>query len=144
MTDTKINFYENQKAYIIVDGCNVLDGGQNAVKADTTLLSASDGWQKITSISQSDIDKYYYVFVDKDNDLMLGLANGVKNTKRKAMFYQKSADVVNDKSKLWAIEKNEDNYALRNAYVDNYLQMQTERDNGYPAWNTNDQPNACE
>lgn len=75
---------------------------------------------------------------------MLGLANGVKNTKRKAMFYLQSADVVKDKSKLWAIEKNGDNYALRNASVDNYLQMQTERDNGYPAWNTNDQPNACE
>lgn len=75
---------------------------------------------------------------------MLGLADRVNNPNRKAMFYQQSADVVKDKSKLWAIEKNEGNYALRNAYVDNYLQMQTERDNGYPAWNTNDQPNACE
>ncbi len=76
---------------------------------------------------------------------MLGLANGVKNTKRKAMFYQKSADVVNDKSKLWAIEKNGDNYALRNASVDNYLQMQTEGANNAdsPAWDTNDQPYAC-
>lgn len=75
---------------------------------------------------------------------MLGLAKGVKNTKRNAMFYQKSADVVNDRSKLWAIEKNEDNYALRNASVDNYLQMQTEGGGNNPAWDTNDQPNACE
>lgn len=75
---------------------------------------------------------------------MLGLAKGVKNTKRNAMFYQKSADVVNDRSKLWAIEKNGDNYALRNASVDNYLQMQTEWGDNNPAWDTNDQPNACE
>lgn len=143
-TDTKIIFYENKKAYIIVDCCNVLDGGHNAVKADTKLLTEADGWQKITSISQSDIDKYYYVFVDKDNDLMLGLANGVKNTKRKAMFYQKGADVVKDKSKLWAIEKNWNNYALRNAFVDNYLRMQTEWGDGNPSWDTNDQPNVCE
>lgn len=75
---------------------------------------------------------------------MLGLANGVKNTKRKAMFYQKGVDVVNDQSKLWAIEKNGEYYALRNASVDNYLQMQTEWGDNNPAWDTNDQPNACD
>lgn len=75
---------------------------------------------------------------------MLGLANGVKNTKRKAMFYQKGADVVKDKSKLWAIEKNWNNYALRNAFVDNYLRMQTEWGDGNPSWDTNDQSNVCE
>lgn len=138
---------KTKKLTLLLTAAMFLMGEQNAVKADTDLLTKADGWQKITSISQSDIDKYYYVFVDKDNDLMLGLADRVNNPNRKAMFYQQSADVVKDKSKLWAIEKNEKNggnYALRNAYVDNYLQMQTERDNGYPAWNTNDQPNACE
>lgn len=135
---------KTKKLTLLLTAAMFLMGGQNAVKADTTLLSASDGWQKITSISQSDIDKYYYVFVDKDNDLMLGLANGVKNTKRKAMFYQKGVNVVNDQSKLWAIEKNGENYALRNASVDNYLQMQTEWGDNNPAWDTNDQPNACE
>lgn len=135
---------KTKKLTLLLTAAMFLIGGQNAVKADTTLLTAADGWQKITSISQSDIDKYYYVFVDKDNDLMLGLAKGVKNTKRKAMFYQKGVDVVNDQSKLWAIEKNEENYALRNASVDNYLQMQTEWGNDNPSWDTNDQPNACE
>lgn len=135
---------KTKKLTLLLTAAMFLMGGHNAVKADTTLLTEADGWQKITSISQSDIDKYYYVFVDKDNDLMLGLAKGVKNTKRNAMFYQKSADVVNDRSKLWAIEKNEDNYALRNASVDNYLQMQTEGGGNNPAWDTNDQPNACE
>lgn len=136
---------KTKKLTLLLTAAMFLMGGHNAVKADTTLLSASDGWQKITSISQSDIDKYYYVFVDKDNDLMLGLANGVKNTKRKAMFYQKGVNVVNDQSKLWAIEKNGENYALRNASVDNYLQMQTEGANNAdsPAWDTNDQPYAC-
>lgn len=135
---------KTKKLTLLLTAAMFLMGGHNAVKADTTLLTEADGWQKITSISQSDIDKYYYVFVDKDNDLMLGLAKGVKNTKRNAMFYQKSADVVNDRSKLWAIEKNGDNYALRNASVDNYLQMQTEWGDNNPAWDTNDQPNACE
>lgn len=135
---------KTKKLTLLLTAAMFLMGGQNAVKADTNLLKTEDGWTKITSISQSDIDKYYYVFVDKDNDLMLGLAKGVKNTKRNAMFYQKSADVVNDRSKLWAIEKNGDNYALRNASVDNYLQMQTEWGDNNPAWDTNDQPNACE
>lgn len=135
---------KTKKLTLLLTAAMFLMGGHNAVKADTALLKEEDGWQKITSISQSDIDKYYYVFVDKDNDLMLGLANGVKNTKRKAMFYQKGADVVKDKSKLWAIEKNWNNYALRNAFVDNYLRMQTEWGDGNPSWDTNDQPNVCE
>lgn len=75
---------------------------------------------------------------------MLGLADRKQNPNRKAMFYQKGADVVKDQSKLWAIEKNEENFALRNASVDNYLQMQTEGGDNYSAWDTNDQPNACE
>lgn len=135
---------KTKKLTLLLTAAMFLMGGQNAVKADTTLLSASDGWQKITSISQlGDIDKYY-VFVDKENDLMLGLADCVKNTKRKAMFYQKGVNVVNDQSKLWAIEKTEGNYALRNASVDNNLLMQTEWGDNNPAWDTNDQPNACE
>lgn len=135
---------KTKKLTLLLTAAMFLMGGQNAVKADTTLLKTEDGWKKITSISQSEIDKYYYVFVDKDNDLMLGLAKGVKNTKRNAMFYQKSVNVVNDQSKLWAIEKNDKNYALRNASVDNYLQMQTEGGDNNPAWDTNDQPYACE
>lgn len=75
---------------------------------------------------------------------MLGLANRDKNPNRKAMFYQKGVNVVNDQSKLWAIEKNGENYALRNASVDNYLQMQTEWGDKNPSWDTNDQPYACE
>lgn len=75
---------------------------------------------------------------------MLGLADRKQNPNRKAMFYQKGADVVKDQSKLWAIEKNEENFALRNASVDNYLQMQTEGGDNYSAWDTNEQPNACE
>lgn len=135
---------KTKKLTLLLTAAMFLMGGHNAVKADTTLLTEADGWQKITSISQGDIEKYYYVFVDKDNDLMLGLANGVKNTKRKAMFYQKGVNVVKDQSKLWAIETDGKNFALRNASVDNYLQMQTESGDGNPSWDTNDQPNVCE
>lgn len=135
---------KTKKLTLLLTAAMFLMGGHNAVKADTTLLTAADGWQKITSISQGEIDQYYYVFVDKDKDLMLGLADCKKNPKRKAMFYQKGVNVVKDKSKLWAIEKNEENFALRNASVDNYLQMQTEGGDNNPAWDTNDQPNSCE
>lgn len=135
---------KTKKLTLLLTAAMFLMGGHNAVKADTKLLTEADGWQKITSISQSDIDKYYYVFVDKDNDLMLGLADRKQNPNRKAMFYQKGADVVKDQSKLWAIEKKEENYALRNASVDNYLQMQTEWGDNNPSWDTNDQPNVCE
>lgn len=135
---------KTKKLTLLLTAAMFLMGGHNAVKADTTFLTEADGWKKITSISQGEIDQYYYVFVDKDKDLMLGLAKGVNNTKRNAMFYQKGVDVVNDQSKLWAIEKNGLDYALRNASVDNYLQMQTESGDGNPSWDTNDQPNACE
>lgn len=114
---------KTKKLTLLLTAAMFLMGGHNAVKADTTFLTEADGWKKITSISQGEIDQYYYVFVDKDKDLMLGLAKGVNNTKRNAMFYQKGVDVVNDQSKLWAIEKNGLDYALRNASVDNYLQM---------------------
>lgn len=135
---------KTKKLTLLLTAAMFLMGGHNAVKADTTFLTEADGWQKITSISQGDIEKYYYVFVDKDKDLMLGLADCKKNTKRKAMFYQKGVNVVEDKSKLWAIEKNGEDYALRNASVDNYLLMQTEGGDNNPAWDTNDQPNECE
>lgn len=135
---------KTKKLTLLLTAAMFLMGGHNAVKADTTLLTEAGGWQKITSISQSDIEKYYYVFVDKDNDLMLGLADRKQNPNRKAMFYQKGADVVKDQSKLWAIEKNEENFALRNASVDNYLRMQTEWGDGNPSWDTNDQSNECE
>lgn len=135
---------KTKKFTLLLTAAMFLMGGHNAVKADTTLLTEADGWQKITSISQGDIEKYYYVFVDKDNDLMLGLADCKKNPNRKAMFYQKGVNVVKDQSKLWAIETDGKNFALRNASVDNYLQMQTEWGDNNPAWDTNDQPNVCE
>lgn len=83
---------KTKKLTLLLTAAMFLMGGHNVVKADTTLLTEADGWQKITSISQSDIEKYYYVFVDKDNDLMLGLADRKQNPNRKAMFYQKGAD----------------------------------------------------
>lgn len=54
---------KTKKLTLLLTAAMFLMGGHNAVKADTTLLTEADGWQKITSISQSDIEKYYYVFV---------------------------------------------------------------------------------
>ena len=120
--------------------------GLNA-NADTTLLSADDGWQKITSINQTDITTHYYVFVANDADLMLGLANS-SNQGNYAAFYQTSVDPVTDPSKVWYIEANGttgSNYAMRNLQRP-YLQMQTEWGNGSSdnRWRHNDQPRSCQ
>ncbi len=118
--------------------------GGNTAFADTNLLKSADGWTKITSISQSDIDNNYYVFVDNDNDLMLGLAKSSVQ-ENNAMFYQaSSSDITNDLYKVWVLEKNGDNYGLRNL-GHNQLQFQTEyaSTSDDPHWRQNDQSGSC-
>ena len=112
----------------------------NVAFADTSLLTTADGWTKITSISQTDIANNYYVFVDNDADLMLGLAAST-NQSNNAMFYQAStADVINDLSKVWILEANGSNYAMRNLNL-TALQLQTEYSSSSNdlRWRTNDQ-----
>ena len=116
----------------------------NVAFADTSLLTTADGWTKITSISQTDIANNYYVFVDNDADLMLGLAASTNQTYN-AMFYQAStADVINDLSKVWILEVNGDNYGIRNLGHDQ-LQLQTEWASGGDdkRWRQNDQVSSC-
>ena len=99
----------------------------------------SDGWTKITTISQSDITDKYYVFVANDADLMLGLATS-SNQSSTAAFYQAVANPALDAKKVWTLEANGENYGMRNLYS-NSRQMQTEwsgTDNDL-RWRTNDQ-----
>ena len=120
-------------------------GGHLSAFADTTLLTEANGWTKVTSISQSDIDNNYYVFVDNAEDLMLGLAES-STQGNTSMFYQKGIDFKNniDYHKLWTLEKNGDNYSIRNVLT-TYRLMQTEYSNSQNdlRWRSNDQSNSC-
>ena len=112
----------------------------NVAFADTSLLTTADGWTKITSISQTDIANNYYVFVDNDADLMIGLAAST-NQSNNAMFYQAStADLTKDLAKVWILEANGSNYAMRNLNL-TALQLQTEWSSSSNdlRWRTNDQ-----
>ena len=76
---------------------------------------------------------------------MLGLAAST-NQENNAMFYQTStADVYNDLSKVWMLEANGSNYAVRNLER-NQLQLQTEWSgtSNDIRWRQNDQPASCE
>ena len=93
--------------------------GSNAW-ADTDKLTAADGWTKINSVpTSSEIASNYYVFVDTDNDLMLGIGKGVQNTKAwysLALYYRTS---VSPTSKditpmVWTLESNDGGFAMRN------------------------------
>ena len=115
-------------------------GGGNSLFAYTTSDLESAGWTQITSISQSDIANNFYVFVANDANLMLGLATST-NQSSTAAFYQTLEDPVLNAKKVWTLEANGTNYAMRNLYS-NSRQMQTEwsSSNNDLRWRTNDQP----
>jgi len=106
----------------------------------TDLTSA--GWTQITSISQTDIGDNYYVITDESNSLMLGLSDS-QTQGNKAVFYQTPANPVNDLYKVWYLEVNGSDYAMRNLAYD-YLQLQTEwsASSDDLRWRTNDQRTA--
>ncbi len=129
------------KKQLLFVALSALIGGGNATFADTSLLTTADGWTKITSISQTDIASNYYVFVDNGADLMLGLATSTNQDGKNAMFYQASvSDLTKDLAKVWMLEANGSNYALRNLNLTPY-QLQTEWSgtNNDLRWRTNDQ-----
>ncbi len=129
------------KKQLLFVALSALIGGGNAAFADTSLLTTADGWTKITSISQTDIASNYYVFVDNGADLMLGLATSTNQDGKNAMFYQASvSDLTKDLAKVWMLEANGSNYALRNLNLTPY-QLQTEWSgtNNDLRWRTNDQ-----
>ena len=130
-----------RKLKLFMAACALL-AGSTVASADTSLLKESDGWQKITAISQTDIANNYYVFVANDADLMLGIANS-STQGNNALFYQSSVDPATDLTKVFYLEKNGTNYAMRNVKVD-YLQFQTEWSSSSNdlRWRNNDQREA--
>lgn len=104
----------------------------------------SDGWTRITTIAQGDISDKFYVFVAEGKDLMLGLANSSRQSSTTA-FYQVMRNPALDAKKVWTLEANGGNYAMRNLYS-NSRQMQTEYSGSSNdlRWRTNDQTASIE
>lgn len=110
-------------------------------KADTSILTEENGYTKITELP-SNLSDYYFILVDKDNDLMMTLANGAnQGSDKKTMWYKASVDPATDINRIWEIESNGAGFSFRNPGFDNLL-MQTEWN---AAWNfrSNDQPSSA-
>lgn len=96
-------------------------------KADTSLLSTTDGWQKLTAIP-NDPSQYYFAFVDNTNDLMLAIGEGVNqssNIDYKTMVYRTSTDPAMNPAMLWTLEAVNNNYAIKSAVLTSHY-IQTE------------------
>ena len=113
--------------------------GVQSVKAYTTADLVNDGWTKITSISQSDITSNYYIFLSENEDLILKLSPSATQSSN-AAFYETLANPAEDCKRVWYLEANGSDYAMRNIDY-TYLQMQTEwsANSNDLRWRTNDQ-----
>ena len=89
-------------------------------KADTALLTAEDGWTRITTLpTAADIANSYYVFVDDSQDLMLGIGKGIhQDTKWYSLgvYYRTSVDPTSKdiNPMVWTLETCGNGYAMRN------------------------------
>ncbi|MBQ8158242.1 MAG: hypothetical protein IJ081_04395 [Prevotella sp.] len=131
------------KRYILAAlALSVLGGSPVKTLADTSKLTAADGWTKITTVpTASDIANNYYVFVDNGNDLMLGVAKGVnQNTKwySLGLYYQTSVEPTSAdmNGKTWILESCNGGFAMRNLEYSVFC-LQTEWGANWK-WDTND------
>lgn len=101
--------------------------------ADTSLLTTANGWTKITSLP-SDLDNYYFVFVDNTQDLMLSFGDGPEQSTDnayKTMVYRTSEDAAMNPLLLWEISTNSSGgWSIKNATEPTYYQ-QTEWNAGW-------------
>ena len=115
--------------------------------ADTDILTAEQGYQKIKNMPEN-LGDYYFIIVDKDKDLMMtqGAANKQRSTDvdkyiYKAAWYMPSADPATDLSRVWTVEANNHGgtagYGLRGALRPSHL-MQPEGFDGAWAFRTKD------
>ena len=115
--------------------------------ADTDILTAEQGYQKIKNMPEN-LGDYYFIIVDKDKDLMMtqGAAeeqrsNDYASYNYKAAWYMPSADPATDLSRVWTVEANNHGgtagYGLRGALRPSHL-MQPEGVNGAWAFRTKD------
>lgn len=100
--------------------------------ADTSLLKTDDGWQKITSFPAT-LSDYYFVFVDKNNDLMLSYGTGAnQGSDYKTMYYTTSQNPTKTANRgfMWEISTNSDGYSIKNVTEETYY-IQTEYNAGW-------------
>lgn len=100
--------------------------------ADTSLLKTDDGWQKITSFPAT-LSDYYFVFVDKNNDLMLSYGTGAnQGSNYKTMYYTTSQNPTKTANRgfMWEISTNSDGYSIKNVTEETYY-IQTEYNAGW-------------
>ena len=100
-------------------------------QADTDLLTQEKGYTKITQMpADENLDDYYFIIVDKNNDLMITL----ENDGSKKWYYRKSVEpALNlNADKLWTIEKGtkENSYSFRSVKESEYL-IETEQNAGW-------------
>ncbi len=102
--------------------------------ADTSVIqNGVGGWTKLTSLP-SNLSDYYFVFVDKNNDLMLSYGEGINQTSSdayKTMVYRTSEDPARNPLLLWTLSANDGGYSIKSA-VEPTLYIQTENN---AAWN---------
>ena len=118
-------------------------------QADTDLLTQEKGYTKITEMpADENLDDYYFIIVDKEQDLMMTLGAGSRQeNKYKTWWYRTSVDPATDLNRVWTIEANHGQnnnpvgYAFRNV-ADPALLMQTDFNAAYN-FRTHDQPNPC-
>lgn len=100
--------------------------------ADTSLLTAANGWQKVTDLSSLTLSDYYFAFVDNDKDLMLSFEEGVNQSSSidyKTMVYRTGARAEMTPAMLWTLEDNNSavsgSHIIKSAvYQDKFLQTE--------------------
>lgn len=107
-----------------------------ATWADTSLLTAEKGWQKLTAIP-SNVGDYYYAIVDDGSDLMLTLSRGKnQGNAYNGLYYKTSGNPLADKSMLFTLSAEKDCYVMTNVEYNGYF-LQTE-DNAARYYRTHD------
>ena len=81
-------------------------GAAPYAQADTTLLDEEKGYQKITALPE-DLGNYYFILVDKTEDLAMTLDNAVlQGEGYKSCWYKATADPTTALNQVWMLEAN--------------------------------------
>ncbi len=108
-----------------------------------SVLSASNGYELVTSTEEMNAlaADHYFVLASDEADLLIGLKDAPHNG-NKALFFENTANPLDDLSKVFTIELYDGGISLRNIDYDGLL-LQTEWDRP-DQLRTHDQPLVCE
>ena len=102
--------------------------GIGSMWADTSRLTAENGWSKVTDLTKLTLSDYYFVFVDNDKDLMLSFEEGQNQSNSngcKTMVYRTGAKAEMNPAMLWIIDETPNNAMIRNMTSEYYMQCET-------------------